>query len=166
MPHRQRLTQVIGQLTALPWGTRLALIPLYQRMIDCLSAHETLQHLVIKLHIAAADWSRAEAAAGEMTRLAHCFSRQPHLLTEVCRQVAHKLRDSKGHWQPEMLLDMVDALDNEGGSEALSIGLSVLAAAGEALAWNADCANRLRAYRAHENLAVRSLALDIWTAAE
>lgn len=164
LPHRQRLTILTGQLTALPLSVRLALIPLYQGMIDCLSSHETLQHLVISLHIAAADWSRVESAAGELARVAQCVSRQPYLFAEAYKQVDHSLCNSKGYWQPAALLEVLDVLDKEGGAAALAIGLPALKAAGEALEWNPPSAGRLRAFRDHPDAVVRTLALDIRTA--
>jgi hypothetical protein len=166
VPHRQRLTKLIGQLTALPPGTRLTLIPLYQGMIDCLAAYETLQSLVVKLQMAAIDWRHSEAAADSLVLAAQGLSQQPHLLPDACRHLAHTLRSSKGYWRPEELLAIVDALDVAEGCEALALGLSVLQVAGGALGWNETCASRLRAYRVHPHPVVRTLALDIWTAAE
>ncbi|MNP64625.1 hypothetical protein D3C76_1601370 [compost metagenome] len=120
----------------------------------------------MKLHIAGADWTRAEAAVAGLTRVARCLGRQPYLLTDAISQVGSNLRNSKGYWLPETLLAVVDALNDGEGYEAASLGLAVLQAAGEALGWNAESASRLKACRVHPNAAVRSLALDIWTAAE
>ena len=163
LPHRQRLASLTRELTALPLHVRLALIPLYQGMIVCLAPHETLQQSVINLHIAAVDWSKAEAAVGGLTQVAQCLGKQPYLFTGGYKQVEHSLHNSKGYWQPETLLAVVEALDQHGEPMALAIGLPALKAAGEALEWNAASAGRLRDCRNHPDVMVRTLALDIWT---
>ncbi|MNC76299.1 hypothetical protein D3C75_1279920 [compost metagenome] len=73
---------------------------------------------------------------------------------------------SKGYWKPEQLLHIVDVLRTRTDMASSWIGLSLLKVAGEDLLWNQDCRERLRAYRQHEQEAVRLLALDSWTILE
>ena len=164
LPHRQRLASLARELTALPLNVRLTLIPLYQGMTGCLSPYETLQQLVISLHIAAVDWGKAGAVVDGLTQVAQCLGKQPYLFTEVYKQVGQSLYNSKGYWQPEILLAVVDALTQQGEAMALAMALPALKAAGEALEWNAASAGRLRDCRNHPDVMVRTLALDIWTA--
>ncbi len=164
LPHRHRLKSLTGQMTALPISVRLDLIPLYQGMIECLSPHEALQHLVITLHIAAVDWGKEEAAVDGLTQVAQCLGKQPYLFLEAYKQMDQSLGNCKGYWQPEPLLAVVDALRQQGGAMALAIALPALKAAGEALEWNAASAGRLRDCRTHPDAMVRTMALDIETA--
>lgn len=163
LPHRQRLVSLTRELTALPLRVRLTLIPLYQEMIACLSPYETLQQLVITLHLAAVDWGKAEAAVEELAHVAQRLGKQPYLLAEANEQVDQSLHNSKGYWQPDTLLAVADALCRQEGAMAQAIVLPVLKAAGEALEWNAASAGRLRDCRNHPDVMVRTLALDIRT---
>ncbi|OKP75863.1 hypothetical protein A3842_18950 [Paenibacillus sp. P3E] len=165
LPHRQRLLKFADQLTSLPKITRVNLIPLYMGIIDVLASDETLQQVVMKLYIAAIDWNVVEESAAYLNRMVNCVSNQPQLLRDAYQQVAYYLNNSRGYWNPETLLDIVDLLGAEGnGYESQYLGLSVLEVAGSALLWSPECADRLRLYRNHTNIAVRSHALNIWTA--
>ncbi|MEO3946332.1 HEAT repeat domain-containing protein [Gorillibacterium sp. CAU 1737] len=166
LPHRQRLAVLIGRLASLPLTTRLPLAPLFRELMDVLAPQETLQQLVISLQIAIIDWNHPGAAADDLTRVARCLKQQPYLLSAASRQVMDNLRNSKGYWEPNNLLIVVDTLEASESYEATAIGLTVLQAAGEERGWNAECANRLRAYRNHPHGVIRSLALDLWTATE
>ncbi|MNW65631.1 hypothetical protein D3C74_440280 [compost metagenome] len=95
--------------------------------------------------------------------MVNCITNQPQLLSDVYQQVVHQLKDSTGYWNPETLLEIVDLLGSEKGYEFQYIGLSVLEVAGSVLLWSPECADRLRLYRNHTSIAVRSLALNIWT---
>ncbi|OME04703.1 hypothetical protein BSK64_15785 [Paenibacillus odorifer] len=164
LPHRQRLLKLVNQLIALPKITRMHLIPLYTDLIDCLASEETLQQTVMKLYIAAIDWNNVEESANYLNRMVTTISKQPQLLSDVYKQVAYNLEESTGYWSPETLLEIVDVLGSESRYESQYIGLSLLEVAGSALLWSPEPAERLRLYRNHPNLAVRSLALNIWTA--
>lgn len=164
LPHRQRLLKLINQLISLPNLTRMHLIPLYMGLIDCLASDETLQQAVMKLYTAAIDWNNVEKSADDLKLIVNCVSKQPHLLSEAYMQVTHHLNNSTGYWSPETLLEIVDVLGSEDCYESQYIGLAVLEVAGNALMWNPKSAERLRLYRNHTNIAVRSLALNIWTA--
>ncbi|WP_405173615.1 HEAT repeat domain-containing protein [Paenibacillus sp. FSL H8-0260] len=164
LPHRQRLLKLVNQLIALPKITRMHLIPLYTDLIDCLASDETLQQTVMKLYIAAIDWNNVEESANYLNRIVTTISNQPQLLSDVYKQVAYNLEVSTGYWSPEILLEIVDVLGSESRYESQYIGLSLLEVAGSALLWSPEPAERLRLYRNHTNLAVRSLALNIWTA--
>jgi hypothetical protein len=166
VPHRQRLLKFAGQLASLPRSTRMNLIPLYLDLISCVASHETLQQVVVKLYLAVIDWTNAEESAAYLKRIVHCIADQPQLLSDACKQAAHYLTDSKGHWQPETILAIVDVLRSEGSYEAQLIGLALLEVAGSALRWSPESADRLRGYRNHTNMGIRSLALNIWTAME
>lgn len=164
LPHRQRLLKLVNQLIALPKITRMHLIPLYTDLIDCLASDETLQQAVMKLYIAAIDWNNVEESANYLNRIVTTISNQSQLLSDVYKQVAYNLEESTGYWSPETLLEIVDVLGSESRYESQYIGLSLLEVAGSALLWSPEPAERLRLYRNHTNLAVRSLALNIWTA--
>lgn len=163
LPHRQRLLKLVNQLIALPTITRMHLIPLYIGLIDCLASDETLQQLVMKLYIAVIDWNNVEESTAYLNLIVNCISSQPQLLSDTYKQVTHNLKDSTAYWSPETLLQIVDVLGSEGSYEAQYIGLSLLEVAGSALLWSSEPAERLRFYRGHTNIAVRSLALNIWT---
>ncbi|ASA25771.1 hypothetical protein [Paenibacillus donghaensis] len=166
MPHRQRLLRLTDQLISLPKHTRLILAPLYLGIMDCLAPHETFTHVVIKFSITAIDWNNAEEAVAHLTRVVNGLTKQPYLLKETYEQLAQNLEGSKGFWNPETILEVVDALGSEEDFEPLYLSVALLEAAGTAVMWSADCANRLKSYRNHKNEAIRSLALDIWTAME
>ncbi|KTD83184.1 HEAT repeat domain-containing protein [Paenibacillus etheri] len=163
LPHRQRLLKLINQLNALPTITRMHLKPLYTGLIDCLTSDETLQQVVMKLYVAVIDWNNVQESAVYLNRMVNCISNQPQLLSDAYKQVTHNLKDSTGYWSPETLLEIVDVLGSEGSYESQYIGLSLLEVAGSALLWSPEPAERLRVYRNHTNIAVRSLALNIWT---
>ncbi|MEK8211319.1 HEAT repeat domain-containing protein [Paenibacillus sp. FSL L8-0463] len=164
LPHRQRLLKFADQLTSLPKNTRVNLVPLYMGIIDCLAADETLKQVVMKLYVASIDWNNVQESVAYLTKIVHCISNQPHRLGDAYKQVAQNLKDSKGYWNPETLLEIVDVIGSEDSYESQFIGLSLLEVAGNVLLWSPDCARLLRLYRNHTNLAIRSLALDIWTA--
>ncbi|AIQ66958.1 HEAT repeat domain-containing protein [Paenibacillus graminis] len=163
LPHRQRLMKLINELIALPKNSRVRLVPLYMGLIDCLAYDETLHQVVLKLYIAAIDWNNVEESVAYLNRMVNCITNQPQLLSDVYQQVVHQLKDSTGYWNPETLLEIVDLLGSEKGYEFQYIGLSVLEVAGSVLLWSPECADRLRLYRNHTSIAVRSLALNIWT---
>lgn len=164
VPHLQRLLKFADRLTSLPRYTRMNLIPLYLNLIDSLATDETLQQVVMKLYIAVIDWNNAEGTAVYLNKMMNCISSQPYLLGDAYKQVAHNLKDSTGYWQPETLLEIVDRLGSERGYESQFLGLSLLEVAGSALLWSPECADRLRLYRNHTNIMIRSRALNIWTA--
>ncbi|OMD38819.1 HEAT repeat domain-containing protein [Paenibacillus odorifer] len=163
LPHRQRLLKLINQLNALPTITRVHLKPLYTGLIECLTSEETLQQVVMKLYIAVIDWNNVKESATYLNQMVNSISYQPQLLSDAYKQVAYNLKDSIGYWSPETLLEIVDVLGSEGSYESQYIGLSLLEVAGSALLWSPEPAERLRVYRNHTNIAVRSLALNIWT---
>ncbi|MNI82385.1 hypothetical protein D3C73_1390910 [compost metagenome] len=117
----------------------------------------------MKLYIAAIDWNNVEESVTSLNRLVNCITNQPQLLSDAYKQIAHNLQDSTGYWNPEILLEIVDLLGSVEGYEHQYIGLSLLKVAGSTLLWSPECAERLRLYRNHTNIAVRSLALNIWT---
>ncbi|MEK4009359.1 HEAT repeat domain-containing protein [Paenibacillus sp. FSL H3-0333] len=166
LPHRQRLQVLINQLTGLPKSTRVQLTPLYLELINILAADETLQQLVLTLYIAVIDWSNVEEASVYVKRIAQEVTRQPQLLSELYRGLAVSLENSAGYWTPETLLEIVDVLRAEPSYEAPYLGLSLLEAAGNALRWSPETSERLREYRNYGNPAVRTQALNIWTAGE
>lgn len=166
LPHRQRLQALIKQLTGLPMSTRVQLTPLYLELIGILAADETLQSLVLKLYIALIDWNNTEEAAGYLKRMVQGITSQPLLLSEVYSEVTGTLEQSAGYWTPEALLELVDALRTGPHYEVLYTGLPLLAAAGHALHWSPEAAERLRWYRNCSHPAVRTQALNIWTAQE
>jgi hypothetical protein len=152
------------QLTSLPKNTRENLVPLYMGIIDCLVADETLKQVVMKLYVASMDWNNIQESVAYLNKIVQCISNQPHRLDDANKQVAQNLKDSKGYWNPETILEIVDIIRLEGCYESQFIGLALLEVAGSVLLWSPDCARLLRLYRNHTNLAIRSLALDIWTA--
>ncbi|MVO99725.1 HEAT repeat domain-containing protein [Paenibacillus sp. N10] len=164
LPHRQRLLKFADKLISLQAGTRLNLTPLYRGIIDCLEPNETLKHVEMKLYIASMDWNHVEETVANLNRMVSRISKQPYLLTEAYKQVALSLKDSRGYWNPETVVAIVDVLWSEGCYESQFIGLSLLEVAGRALMWSPDCAHLLRSYRNHINIEIRTLALDIWTA--
>ncbi|WP_379163111.1 HEAT repeat domain-containing protein [Paenibacillus sp. sgz5001063] len=164
LPHRQRLLKFADQLTSLPMYTRSRLIPLYLGIIEVLASEETLQQVVMNFYIAAIEWNDVEESVNYLNCIAVELSKQPYLLGEVYKRVAHNLRESRGHWSPEILLEIVDVLGSKESYTSQFIGLSLLEAAGVASLWSPECAERLRLYRNHTNIAVRSHALNIWTA--
>ncbi|NQX48344.1 HEAT repeat domain-containing protein [Paenibacillus tritici] len=166
VPHRQRLSKLIEKLALLPKETRQQLIPLYLELIHILAPDETLQQLVMKLYIAILDWNNVEESAAYLNRMVHSLSDQPQLLGEAYSQITYNLDTSTGYWTPETLLELVDRLRTEPRYEAAYIGLSLLEAAGAALRWSPEAAEYLRGYRNHTNIAVRTHALNIWTAKE
>lgn len=120
----------------------------------------------MKLYIAAMDWNNVVESAAYLNRLVDGMSDQPQLLSEAYSQIAHSIQDSAGYWNPEILLEIVDVLGAEQRYESPYMGLSLLEVAGQALHWSPEPAERLRSFRNHTNLAVRSRALNIWTARE
>lgn len=166
LPHRQRLQVLIKRLADLPKSTRVQLSPLYLELIDILATDETLPSLVLKLYIAVIDWNNKEEATGYLKRMAQSIAAQPLLLSEVYSEVIGTLEQSAGYWTPEALLELVDVLRGEPHYESLYLGLPLLAAAGQALHWSPEAAERLRWYRTCSHAAVRSQALNIWTAQE
>lgn len=166
LPHRQRLQVLIKKLTSLPKSTRTQLSPLYLELIDILAADETLQSLVLKLYIAVMDWNNTVEAVGYLKRMVPGIASQPMLLGGVYSEVTDSLEQSAGYWTPEALLELVDVLRSEPHDEALYLGLPLLAAAGHALHWSPEAAERLRWYRTCSHAAVRAQALNIWTAQE
>jgi hypothetical protein len=164
VPHRQRLLKLVDKLIALPTITRKHLVPLYMGLINGLASEETLQQAVMKLYVAVIEWNNVKESAAYLNRMVNTISNQPQLLSDAYKQVADNLKDSTGYWRPETLLEIVDMLGSEGSYESQYIGLSLLEVAGSALLWSTESAERLRVYRNHTNIAVRSLALNIWTA--
>ncbi|WP_019911175.1 HEAT repeat domain-containing protein [Paenibacillus sp. HW567] len=166
VPYRQRLLKFTNKLTSMPKHTRSSLVPLYMGIIDCLASNETYKHVVMKFYIASIDWNNVEESVAYLKHIVNCITDQPHLLSDAYRGIAINLKDNKGHWSPEVVLEIVDLLWSEDRYESQYIGLSLLEAAGSALLWNPDCAHRLRLYRNHTNVGLSSLALDTWTAIE
>lgn len=167
MPQRQRLLALTGMLTMqFPLHTRLALAPLYHEIIACLAPDETLRLVVVKMQLAAIDWQQVPQAAADLRKVTSGLEQQPHLLHDVDQAAVHILHSSNGHWKPEVLLAISDELAAGGDFVAAYLALSLLEVAGKDLFWNEACAGRLRAYRKHPHMAVRTRALNIWTADE
>lgn len=167
MVQRQRLLALTDKLTTyFSPHKRLVLAPLYDEIIACLAPDETLCLVVVKLQLAAIDWQQAPQAAIGLRKVASALEQQPHLLHEAYQEVAHTLHSSKGHWEPDGLLAIGDELAAGEDFVAAYLALSLLEVAGKVLFWNEACAGRLRSYRKHPHTAVRTRALDIWTAEE
>lgn len=166
LPHRQRLMKLAEKLTSLPKLTRLNLKELYMKVIDTIALDETLKYVVIKFYIASIDWNNVSECARAIECIANCVRNQPYLVNNAYRDIAKNLKDDRGYWSPEIILEIVDTVWSEGTFEAQFISLSLLEVAGGALLWRKDCANRLKLYRNHNNVTIQSLALDIWTAIE
>lgn len=166
LPHRQRLLRLAEQLTALPKSTRVNLVPLYRGIIDCLVTEDTLMSAAMNLYIASIDWNDVEGAIAYLDQIVKRLSNHPHLLGNAYRQIARNLQDSEGYWSAETLLDLVERIWSQGYNEAQFIGLSLLEVAGNALLWSEASTTLLKLYRNHDNVEIRSLALNIWTAME
>lgn len=166
LPHRQRLLKFTDKLISLPKNTRLNLKPLYLGIINCLASNETLKHAEMKLYIASIDWNNVEESVAYLNSIVNCITQQPHLLKDAYRQVAQNLKDSKGYWNPDTMLEIVNEIWSEGCYESQFIGLSLLEVTGSILLWSPECIRLLRLYRDHINIEICSIALDIWTTIE
>lgn len=166
LPHRQRLHQLIDSLVSLSPLVKRRLAPLYVAMIGTLQHHEMLKLAVIRLHLAAMDWSQPDQVITRLHPVIDVVNANPVVLNSVDWQLTRTVLDSKGDWNPEHLLHIVDVLRTRVDIASSWIGLCLLKIAGDELLWNQDCRERLREYRQHEQETVRLLALDSWTILE
>ncbi|MBR2566016.1 MAG: HEAT repeat domain-containing protein [Paenibacillus sp.] len=166
LPHRQRLLEFIDQLIACSPPVRTLLAPLYAAIIETLQPHDTLKLVVIRLRLAAIDWSQPSKAADGLHHIIDFVNATPYVLESVNRQVRDAALAYKAYWKAEDLLAIIDILSIRTDMASSCFGLSLLKLAGEALFWNQDCRERLRSYRQHEHEAVRLLALNRFTTLE
>ncbi len=166
LPHRQRIIAFTALLTSLSKHIHINLAPLFQSMIECISKDTTLQHILIKVYAALIDWNDTDDAITNINNIVECMINYPHLANSAYSEVLQNIESSKGYWESDTLLQIVDRLWHDNCRKAHYIALAILEAVGSTLSWRQDCANRLRLFRNHKDIAVTARALDIWTAVE
>ena len=166
LPHRQRIIAFTTLLTSLSSHIRINLAPLFQSMIAYISKDKTLQHILIKVYVASTNWNDTDSAITVINNVVECMINYPHLINSAYSEVLQNIESSKGYWEPETLLQIVDRLWHDDCHKAHYIALAILEAVGSTLNWRQDCADRLRLFRNHKDIAVTARALDIWTAIE
>jgi hypothetical protein len=166
LPNRQRLMKLTFELTSLPCNIRLNLTPLFEGIIHCLESNETLKSVLVKFYVATIDWNQIEGAIHYLRLIVKCVTKQPNLLSDAYNQIEDNLIDSKGYWNSDKIIEIVNRIWTEEPEQVQFLALSLLEVVGNYLLWRADCADLIRLYRNHKNIEISALALDIWTAIE
>lgn len=165
LPHRQRLFNLAEKLISLPFDARMKLLNLYQGIIDTLSSNKTLNTIVIKFYIASIDWNNEDLAIDYINNIVTCIKKQPSILKDVYNDISINLKDSKGYWNTETLISIVNKI-SDGSPSAQFIALSLLEVIGSSLGWRKDCVEFLCKFRNSDNIDITSKALDIWVTNE
>lgn len=139
---------------------------MFTGIIDELESYDTLKNVLVKFYIALIDWNNVDSTIFYIKSLVNCISNHQNLLIDVDSLIKKNLLESKGYWDPEKVLEIIDMISSEKSEKAQCIGLTILEIVGSTLYWRKDCAQRLRLYRNHDNINIYMIALDIWTAIE
>lgn len=166
LPHRQRLFKLTQKLTSLPIIARLNLKELFMGIIESLKSYDTLKNVLVRFYIALIDWNNVESSIFYIKNIVNCISDHQNLLKDVNTQIEINLLYSKGYWEPEKILEIINLISAEKSETYHYISLTLLKVAGSALYWRIDCANLLKVYRNNDNIDICIQALDIWTATE
>jgi hypothetical protein len=166
VPARQRLAFLCGRLEALPGASRIHLDPLLQTLAEALFEDPTLQRQAVRLAIAGLRWKLPSGAAERLLALAARDPDEPLFGWQLAEAVCSALAQPATEWEAEAAVAIVDGLGASPWPAAQLMAVRILGAAGERLAWPEDCAERLRLLRRHQHVAVRTAALDLWTASE
>lgn len=166
LPHRQRLFKLTQKLISLPIIACLNLKELFMGIIESLKSYDTLKNVLVRFYIALIDWNNVDSSIFYIKNIVNCISEHQNLLKDVNTQIEINLLNSKGYWDPEKILVIINLISSEKSETYHYISLTLLKIAGSSLYWRIDCANLLKVYRNNDNIDICIQALDIWTATE
>jgi hypothetical protein len=162
VPARQRLLELRGGLQGLPRPVRLRLRPHLHEVARLLASDASLWPESAALRLSMLEWKEAGAVAEALRGLAAETREEPLFASALAARVSAALGDPSAEWEPEVLLEASDRVQDE----APLVAVALVGTAGERLHWRTDAASRLRALREHPRPAVRASAHALLTARE